>query len=193
MLTRAVPGIKYKVVAPPTTQLTPSDRRAQRVTISGNQVASAEKDASLSQNLKVTGAGYLWYLTFSQTENNAQGGMLANANLRLAISNALDREALVEDYVMDGSLDTYTAVPPQFAASATTGEDFSADQERFADVCGYNPEKAVEYFDAAVAELGVDSFTSPDYATTRDEVAKVARRSRARSRDPRISRSTCSR
>ena len=170
-------GIKYQVVGSSDNALTAFKTGALNVvTISGNQVASAEKDAALSQNLKVTGAGYLWYLTFSQTENNAQGGMLANANLRLAITNAIDREALVEDYVMDGSLDTYTAVPPQFAASATTGEDFSADQERFADVCGYNPEKAVEYFDAAVAELGVDSFTfTLIYGNNEgDEVAKVA-------------------
>ena len=172
-----LPGIKYQVVGSSDNALTAFKTGALNVvTISGNQVASAEKDASLSQNLKVTGAGYLWYLTFSQTENNAQGGMLANANLRLAITNAIDREALVEDYVMDGSLDTYTAVPPQFAASATTGEDFSADQDRFADVCGYNPEKAVEYFDAAVAELGVDSFTfTMIYGNNEgDEVAKVA-------------------
>lgn len=170
-------GIKYQIVGSSDNALTAFKTGALNVvTISGNQVASAEKDAALSQNLKVTGAGYLWYLTFSQTENNAQGGMLANANLRLAITNAIDREALVEDYVMDGSLDTYTAVPPQFAASATTGEDFSADQERFADVCGYNPEKAVEYFDAAVAELGVDTFTfTMIYGNNEgDEVAKVA-------------------
>ena len=51
------------------------------VTISGSQVASAEDDADLSSKLAVTGAGYMWYLTFSQTEKNAQGGMLANANL----------------------------------------------------------------------------------------------------------------
>ena len=170
-------GIKYQVVGSSDNALTAFKTGALNVvTISGNQVASAEKDAALSQNLKFTGAGYLWYLTFSQTETNAQGGMLANANLRLAITNAIDREALVEDYVMDGSLDTYTAVPPQFAASATTGEDFSADQERFADVCGYNPEKAVEYFDAAVAELGVDTFTfTMIYGNNEgDEVAKVA-------------------
>ena len=59
----------------------------------------------------------------------------------------------------DGALDTYTAVPPQFAASASTGADFSADREAFAEICGYNPEKAEEYFAAAVAELGKDTFT----------------------------------
>ena len=170
-------GIKYQVVGSSDNALTAFKTGAlDVVTISGNQVASAQKDAKLAENLKVTGAGYLWYLTFSQTENNAQGGMLANANLRLAISNSIDREALVEDYVMDGSLDTYTAVPPQFAASATTGEDFSADQEAFADVCGYNPEKALEYYNAAIEELGTDTFTfTMIYGNNEgDEVAKVA-------------------
>ena len=170
-------GIKYQVVGSSDNALTAFKTGAlDVVTISGNQVASAQKDAKLAENLKVTGAGYLWYLTFSQTENNAEGGKLANANLRLAISNSIDREALVEDYVMDGSLDTYTAVPPQFAASATTGEDFSADQEMFADVCGYNPEKALEYYNAAIEELGTDTFTfTMIYGNNEgDEVAKVA-------------------
>ena len=170
-------GIKYQVVGSSDNALTAFKTGAlDVVTISGNQVASAQKDAKLAENLKVTGAGYLWYLTFSQTENNAEGGKLANANLRLAISNSIDREALVEDYVMDGSLDTYTAVPPQFAASSTTGEDFSADQEAFADVCGYNPEKALEYYNAAIEELGTDTFTfTMIYGNNEgDEVAKVA-------------------
>lgn len=170
-------GIKYQVVGSSDNALTAFKTGAlDVVTISGNQVASAQKDAKLSENLEVTGAGYLWYLTFSQTENNAEGGKLANTNLRLAISNSIDREALVEDYVMDGSLDTYTAVPPQFAASATTGEDFSADQEKFADVCGYNPEKALEYYNAAIEELGTDTFTfTMIYGNNEgDEVAKVA-------------------
>ena len=170
-------GIKYQVVGSSDNALTAFKTGAlDVVTISGNQVASAQKDAKLAEKLKVSGAGYLWYLTFSQTENNAEGGKLANTNLRLAISNSIAREALVEDYVMDGSLDTYTAVPPQFAASATTGEDFSADQEKFADVCGYNPEKALEYYNAAIEELGTDTFTfTMIYGNNEgDEVAKVA-------------------
>ena len=170
-------GIKYQVVGSSDNALTAFRTNALDVVmISGNQVAAAEKDAALSQNLKVTGAGYMWYLSFSQTEKNAQGGMLANANLRLAISNAIDRDNLVDNYVMDGSLATYTAVPPQFAASATTGEDFSADQEMFADYVGYDPDKALEYFEAAKAELGVDEFTfTMIYGNNEgDEVAKVA-------------------
>ncbi|MBQ9301242.1 MAG: peptide ABC transporter substrate-binding protein [Clostridia bacterium] len=170
-------GIKYQVVGSSDNALTAFRTGALDVVmISGNQVAAAEKDAALSQNLKVTGAGYMWYLSFSQTEKNAQNGMLANANLRLAITNAIDRDTLVDNYVMDGSLATYTAVPPQFAASSTTGEDFSADQDMFADYVGYDPDKALEYFDAAKAELGVDEFTfTMIYGNNEgDEVAKVA-------------------
>ena len=144
--------------------------------VSGDQVAAVKDDASLAENLKVTGAGYMWYLSYSQTENPSSDGSLGNANLRLAISNSIDRESLVDNYVMDGSLATYTAVPPQFAASATTGEDFSADQTKFADYIGYNVEKAQEYYEAAKAELGADSFQfTMIYGNNEgDEVAKVA-------------------
>ena len=46
----------------------------------------------------------------------------------------------------------------------------------FADVCGYNPDKAVEYFEAAKAELGVEEFTfTMLYGNNEgDDVAKVA-------------------
>ena len=170
-------GISYQVVGSSDNALTAfRNNTLDVVMVSGNQVDAAKKDTSLSQNLKVTGAGYMWYLSFSQTEKNAQGGMLANANLRLAISNAIDRDNLVDNYVMDGSLATYTAVPPQFAASSTTGADFSADQDAFADYVGYNPDKAAEYFEAAKAELGKDSFSfTMIYGNNEgDEVQKVA-------------------
>ena len=170
-------GIKYQVVGSSDNALTAYRTGALNVvSISGNQVAAAEKDASLASNLKVTGAGYMWYLSFSQTEKNAQNGKLANANLRLAITNAIDRDNLVDNYVMDGSLATYTAVPPQFAASSTTGEDFSADQDRFTNYVSYDPDKALEYFEAAKAELGVDEFAfTMIYGNNEgDEVAKVA-------------------
>ena len=172
-----LPGISYQVVGSSDNALIAFKNKTLNVVmINGNQVAAAENDAGLSQNLKVTGAGYMWYLSFSQTERNAQGGMLANANLRLAISNVIDRESLVDNYVMDGSLATYTAVPPQFAASATTGEDFSGDQTRFADYVGLNVAAAQGYLAAAKEELGVDSFTfTMIYGNNEgDEVAKVA-------------------
>lgn len=169
-------GINYQVVGSSDNALTAfRSGTLDLVTVSGDQVAAVQSDADLSDNLQTTGAGYMWYLSFSQTENNA-GGVLANTNLRLAISNALDRESIVDNYVMDGSLATYTAVPPQFAASTTTGEDFSADQTMFQDVCSYNAEAAQSYYDAACDELGQDTFTfTIIYGNNEgDEVSRVA-------------------
>ena len=172
-----LPGLHYQVVTSSDNALSAFKAgQLDLVIISGNQVAAAEKDASLSSKLNVTGAGYLWYLSFSQTEKNAQGGMLANTNLRRAISYCLDRESFVEDFVMDGSIPTFTAVPPQFAASSTTGEDFSADQEMFKDLCDYDEDKAQEYFEKACEELGVSefSFTMVFENNSGEEIIKVA-------------------
>ena len=169
-------GINYQVVGSSDNALTGfKNGTLDLAVVNGDQVASVKGDADLSSKLQVTGAGYMWYLSFSQTENNANG-YLANANLRLAFTNAIDRQSMVDNYVMDGSLATYTCVPPQFAASASTGKDFSADQERFKDVCSYNPEAAKQYYEAAKSELGVDSFsfTMVFGNNEGDEVTKVA-------------------
>lgn len=120
------------------------------VKLSGDQVDQVQGDPELS----VHGAGYLWYLTLNQAEIPA----LANQNMRLALTHAIDRVSIVEDVVKDGSLATYTAVPPQFA-TGPDGSDFSADQEMFKDVCSDDPAKAAEYFEAAKEELGQDTFT----------------------------------
>ncbi len=92
------------------------------------------------------------------------------------MSNAIDRESIVDNYVMDGSIATYTAVPPQFAASSTTGEDFSADQTMFADYIGYDVERAQGYLEKAKEELGTDTFNfTMIYGNNEgDDVAKVA-------------------
>lgn len=169
-------GIKYQVVGSSDNALTAYKNGTLDIcTVSGDQVASVKSDATLSQDINVTGAGYMWYLTFSQTDKNANG-YLANANLRLAFSNAINRQSLVDNCVMDGSLATFTAVPPQFASSTLTGEDFSADQTRFSDYCAYDVDKAQQYLAAAKSELGVDTFEfSMVYGNNEgDDVAKVA-------------------
>ena len=170
-------SITYQVVGSSDQALTGyKSKNLDIAKITGDQVAAVKDDAELAENLKVIGAGYMWYVTFSQTENPSSDGSLANVNLRLAITNAIDRESLVDNYVMDGSLATYTSVPPQFAASATTGEDFSADQTRFAEYIGFDVEKAHAFYETAKEELGKDSFQfTMIYGNNEgDEVAKVA-------------------
>ena len=135
------------------------------VMLSGDQVEQVEGDPELN----VTGAGYLWYLTLNQNDVPA----LANVNMRLALSNAIDRVSIVEDVVKDGSVATYTAVPPQFAAGPD-GSDFSADQAKFSDVCADDADKAAEYFEKAKEELGTDTFEFELLVEDQTETQNVA-------------------
>ncbi len=169
-------GIRYQVVGSSDNAVAAfNNKTLDVVTISGEQVVAAQANPELASNVKVVGAGYMWYLTFDQTMNNANG-YLGNKNLRLAITNAIDRKTLVNKCVMDGSLPTYTAVPPQFAVSTTTGKDFSEDQSRFSEFCDYNVQNAKNYYEQAKLELGQQSFTfTLTYGNNEgDEVFKVA-------------------
>ncbi len=119
------------------------------VKLSGDQVDQVKDDPELN----VEGAGCMWYLTMNSHEIPA----LNNVNMRLALTNAIDRASIVEDVVKDGSVATYTAVPPQFA-TGPDGSDFSADQDKFHGVCADDPDKAAEFYEKAKQELGQDTF-----------------------------------
>ena len=135
------------------------------VKLSGDQVEQVEGDPELT----ITGAGYLWYLTLNMHDVPA----LNNQNMRLALSNAVNRVSIVDDVVKDGSVATYTAVPPQFAAGPD-GSDFSADQTMFSDVCSDDAAKAAEYYEAAKAELGTDTFEFELLVEDQTETQNVA-------------------
>ena len=128
------------------------------VNIGGNQAEHAAQDAELSKNLKTFSSGTLTYLSFNQDPKNHHAGALANVNLRLALSNAVDRESLANNYVMNGSTATYTAIPVNFAPNASDGKFFAADQKRYSDVVSFDVAKARKYLDTAKSELGKDSF-----------------------------------
>ena len=74
--------------------------------LSGDQVEQVEGDPELM----VTGAGYLWYLTLNMHDVPA----LDHQNMRLALSNAVNRVSIVEDVVKDGSV----APTPRFPAES---------------------------------------------------------------------------
>ena len=135
------------------------------VMLSGDQVEQVEGDPELT----ITGAGYLWYLTLNMDKVPA----LDNQNMRLALSNAVNRASIVGDVVKDGSVATYTAVPPQFAAGPD-GSDFSADQTMFSDVCADDTAKAAEYYEDAKAELGTDTFEFELLVEDQTETQNVA-------------------
>lgn len=128
------------------------------VNVSGSQAEHVKNDAELSTNMKSYLSGYLYYISFNQDAKNHHAGALSNVNLRLAISNAIDRESLADNYVMNGVKATYTAVPVEFAPNAKTGKFFSEDQNKYADVIGFNVDRARKFLDIAKSELDKDKF-----------------------------------
>ncbi len=133
--------------------------------LNGEQVDQVADDPEF----KSVGAGYLWYVS----PNIKTVPELANQNLRMALTMALDRDSICTDVLKDGSKPTCTAVPMDFAAGPD-GSDFSADQKKFADVCVYDAAKATEYFDKAKSELGKDSFAFDMVVDADDAPQKVA-------------------
>ena len=171
----ALDGFQYQVVSSSDNALTSfKNGTLNVVNIGGNQVAHVKQDAELAKNLKTFLSGYLNYLSFNQDAKNHHAGALANVNLRLAISNAIDRESLVDNFVMNGAKATYTAVPQEFAPNAKTGKFFAEDQKQFADVVSFNVSKAQEYLAKAQAELNQEKFElNLIYSNDGDSATKV--------------------
>ena len=133
--------------------------------VNGEQVDQVKDDPEF----KTIGAGYLWYVS----PNMSAVPELNNQNIRMALTMAIDREAITNDVLKDGSLPTYTAVPMQFAAGPD-GSDFSEDQTKFSDVCAFDAEKAADYWKKGLEELGETEMTLEMIVDADDAPQKVA-------------------
>jgi oligopeptide transport system substrate-binding protein len=137
--------------------------------LAGDQVDQIKDDSEY----KSVGAGYLWYIV-PMIQNVPE---LANRNLRLAMTFALDRKTIVDSVVRDGSTASYASVPNEFAYNAK-GEDFTENQTEFNDVCAFDKAKALEFYTKAKAELKKSSFTYEmivDDTTIQQNVAAVVK------------------
>ena len=133
--------------------------------INGEQVDQVKDDPEFLS----IGAGYLWYIA----PNIGNVPELANLNIRLALTMAINREAITNDVLKDGSKPTYTAVPPQFA-TGPDGSDFAADQTQFADVCSCDAAKAADYWAKGLEELGITELSLDMVVDADDAPQKVA-------------------
>ena len=133
--------------------------------VNGEQVDQVKDDPEF----KTIGAGYLWYVS----PNMSAVPELNNQNIRMALTMAIDREAITNDVLKDGSLPTYTAVPMQFAAGPD-GSDFYEDQTKFSDVCAFDAEKAADYWKKGLEELGETEMTLEMIVDADDAPQKVA-------------------
>ena len=159
-------GLSYQVIQDSQQALMSYQTGALDTTlVNGEQVDQVKDDPEF----KTVGAGYLWYVS----PNMDAVPELANLNVRLALTMAIDREAITGDGLKDGSAPTYTAVPPEFAAGPD-GSDFSADQEKFADVCTYDATAAADYWTKGLEELGITELSLDMVVDADDAPQKVA-------------------
>ena len=133
--------------------------------VNGEQVDQVKDDPAF----KAVGAGYLWYVS----PNIAKVPELANQNVRMALTMAIDRASIATGVLKDGSTPTFTAVPPQFA-TGPDGSDFSADQTKFSDVCAFDATKAADYWKKGLQELGKTSISLDMTVDADDAPQKVA-------------------
>lgn len=159
-------GLSYQVIQDSQQALMSYQTGALDTTlVNGEQVDQVKDDPEF----KTVGAGYLWYVS----PNIDAVPELANLNVRLALTMAIDRDAITGDVLKDGSAPTYTAVPPEFAAGPD-GSDFSADQEKFADVCTYDATAAADYWTKGLEELGITELSLDMVVDADDAPQKVA-------------------
>lgn len=159
-------GLSYQVIQDSQQALMSYQTGALDTTlVNGEQVDQVKDDPEF----KTVGAGYLWYVS----PNMDAVPELANLNIRLALTMAIDRDAITGDVLKDGSAATYTAVPPEFAAGPD-GSDFSADQTKFADVCTYDATSAADYWTKGLEELGITELSLDMVVDADDAPQKVA-------------------
>ena len=155
----ALQNLSYQVVSSSDNALTAFKNGTLDIAgIGGNQIDSVKNDDTFSKNLKIIPTGMLQYLSFNQDPKNHHAGALSNVNLRLAISNAIDRESLVNNFIFNGSRATYTAIPLRFAPNAETGKFFAEDQQQFSEFVSFDVEKAQRFLATAKSELGRENF-----------------------------------
>ncbi|MGI8352990.1 peptide ABC transporter substrate-binding protein [Niallia circulans] len=126
---------------------------------------------STDENYVVSADTFLYFLKFNQTKSEA----LANKNIRLALSRAFDKDALVNEILNNGSIVANGLVPADFTPIPETGEDF---RKVSGDLVTYDLQAAKDYWAKGLKELGTDKvsleFLADDDATTKTLVEYVA-------------------
>lgn len=114
------------------------------VRLSGEMVEAHKDDAGFNNRLQ----GYLWYLSLNQNVTAIQ-----NKDLRMAIYYGINREAIAENVLKDGSIVAGGIVPVALASSPSSGVDYREDQGQ---LTSFDPAKAKEHYEKAKAALGQD-------------------------------------
>jgi oligopeptide transport system substrate-binding protein len=139
----ALDGIKYQVIKDSQqAMLSYQNGDLDVATLSGEQVEQFQGDPEFHNIM----AGYLWYISPNQKVKG-----LENLNLRLALSLAYDKSAIVNNILKDGSIVADFAVPT-LLATGPDGKDF---RETAGTYSATDKAQALKYWEAAKKELGI--------------------------------------
>ncbi len=101
-------------------------------------------------NLRSVTGGVIYYINGNFEKSKA----FQNRNIRLALAKALDRDTIMKDFFRAGN-ESLTRIIPRNCTYESDGTDFAYDSDRYKDLCGYDPDKAKEYWEQGLKELGV--------------------------------------
>ena len=101
-------------------------------------------------NLRSVTGGVIYYIGGNYNRNNA----FCNRNIRIALAKALNRDTIMKSYFRAGN-ESLTRVITRNCTYESDGRDFAYDSDRYKDLCGYDPDKAREYWEQGLKELGV--------------------------------------
>lgn len=140
-------GVKYQVIKDSQqAALSFQNGDLDVATLSGEQVELFKDDPAFMNTIQ----GYLWFLASNQ---NKEG--LENDHLRLAYSQAFDKEHIASNVLKDGSVPADFIIPKGLA-TGPDGKDF---RETAGTDLEFDVAKAQENYELAKEELGKDSFT----------------------------------
>lgn len=140
-------GIEYQVIKEAQqTMLAYQNGDLDVANLAGEQVEQFKADPEFNNVV----AGYLWYISPNQTVAG-----LENVNLRKALALSYDKAAIVNNILKDGSIVADFAIPTLLA----TGPDGKDYRETAGTYLSTDKAKALEYYNTAKAELGVDTFS----------------------------------
>ncbi len=139
----ALDGIQYQVIKDSQqAMLSYQNGDLDVATLSGEQVEQFQADPEFHNIM----AGYLWYIS-----PNQKVAGLENLNLRKALALAYDKTAIANNILKDGSIVADFAVPT-LLSTGPDGKDF---RETAGTYLSTDKAKALEYWQAAQAELSV--------------------------------------
>ncbi|MFD2728214.1 peptide ABC transporter substrate-binding protein [Enterococcus camelliae] len=149
------------------------DGQAQDISLSGELAKQKANDKEyIAEPLAAT-----FYVEFNQAANNSP---YRNANLRKAISYAIDRESLVENILGNGSVVSTGLIPSGMSFNPETKADFTKDAGLSLD---YDKAKAKEYWEKAKSELGITSLSFDFISSDTDATKQVTQYLKAQIED----------